>query len=302
MIAAHTRYLPAEPVSVTETLRPLARGGNGPSFHRDASGIWIAARTPLGPGTLHLTGIVGGVSARGFGDGGEWLIDGVPELLGGRDDWSQLNVSGIPLLAEARRRHPGLRLSRNRLVTEMLVPAILEQKVTTVEAWRGWRQLTRRHGTPAPGPVPAGLVVAPSPQQWALIPSWEWHAAGVGPQRADTVMRSVRRASALERTLERDPAEAAILLATMPGIGAWTAAEVTARAHGNPDAVSVGDYHLAHSVGVALTGRRVDDAGMLALLEPWAGQRQRVLRLLALSGVRNPRFGPKITIQDHRGH
>jgi hypothetical protein len=35
--------------------------------------------------------------------------------------------------------------------------------------------------------------------------------------------------------------------------------------------VSVGDYHLAHQVGYALTGRRVDDDGMVELLEPWRG-------------------------------
>jgi 3-methyladenine DNA glycosylase/8-oxoguanine DNA glycosylase len=82
----------------------------------------------------------------------------------------------------------------------------------------------------------------------------------------------------------------------------WTAAEVTSRAHGNPDAVSVGDYHLAATVGTALTGSPVDDDGMLELLAPWEGQRQRVVRLILASGVRKPRHGPRITIQDHRWH
>lgn len=35
------------------------------------------------------------------------------------------------------------------------------------------------------------------------------------------------------------------------------------RALGDPDAVSVGDYHLPHEVGYALTGHCTDDAGML---------------------------------------
>ena len=65
----------------------------------------------------------------------------------------------------------------------------------------------------------------------------------------------------------------------------WTAAETRIRALGDPDAVSVGDYHLAHEVGFALTGERVDDDGMLELLAPWAGQRQRVIRLIGASGV-----------------
>jgi len=42
----------------------------------------------------------------------------------------------------------------------------------------------------------------------------------------------------------------------MPGIGPWTAAEVAVRALGDPDAVSVGDYHLPSAVVFAFTGRR----------------------------------------------
>jgi 3-methyladenine DNA glycosylase/8-oxoguanine DNA glycosylase len=83
----------------------------------------------------------------------------------------------------------------------------------------------------------------------------------------------------------------------------WTAAEVTQRTHADPDSISVGDYHLAHFVGYALTGRRgCDDDGMLELLEPFRPHRQRIVRLLGLSGVRAPRYGARITIQDHRRH
>ena len=57
------------------------------------------------------------------------------------------------------------------------------------------------------------------------------------------------------------------------------------RTLGCPDTVSVGDYHLKNIVGWALAGRRdTDDAGMLELLEPWRGQRQRVVRLLLTGG------------------
>ena len=74
------------------------------------------------------------------------------------------------------------------------------------------------------------------------------------------------------------------------------------RAHGDPDSPSVGDYHLASFVGCALTGSPVDDDGMLELLAPWVGQRQRVVRLLAASGFTVPRRGPRITIHDHRAN
>jgi 3-methyladenine DNA glycosylase/8-oxoguanine DNA glycosylase len=110
------------------------------------------------------------------------------------------------------------------------------------------------------------------------------------------------RAAALERTAMLAPAAAAELLVTLPGVGPWTAAETVQRSSGAPDALSVGDYHLSALVGEALIGTRVDDDGMLELLEPWRGHRQRVVRLILASGFRPSRFGPRMTIQDHRGH
>lgn len=90
------------------------------------------------------------------------------------------------------------------------------------------------------------------------------------------------------------------VLTRLPGIGVWTSAETRIRALGDPDAVSVGDYHLAHEVGNALTGHRTDDDGMLEILAPWAGQRQRVIRLIGASGVREERRGPRMSVEDHR--
>jgi hypothetical protein len=49
-----------------------------------------------------------------------------------------------------------------------------------------------------------------------------------------------------------------------------------------------------------LTGRRVDDAGMLELLAPFTGHRQRVVRLIGLSGQRKQAFGPRLAPMDHR--
>jgi 3-methyladenine DNA glycosylase/8-oxoguanine DNA glycosylase len=84
----------------------------------------------------------------------------------------------------------------------------------------------------------------------------------------------------------------------VPGIGPWTAAEVGVRALGDPDAVSVGDFHLPNLVAYALAREpRGTDARMLELLEPYRGQRARVVRLLELSGIQAPRYGPRLAIQ-----
>ena len=106
----------------------------------------------------------------------------------------------------------------------------------------------------------------------------------------------------LEEAVGMAPEQAAQRLRAVPGIGAWTVAEVAQRALGDTDALSVGDYHLSQAVGWALTGRPVDDDGMVALLEPWRPHRYRVVRLIELSGARKPRFGPRMTVQDHRAH
>jgi 3-methyladenine DNA glycosylase/8-oxoguanine DNA glycosylase len=286
----------------------LRRGYLDPTIRFEPTGIWRTALTPEGPATMHLaragTGTAAGIQVNAWGAGAGWAIESVPELLGDGDDWSGLDVSGTPLLAEAQRRNPGLRLLRTNQVFEMLLGAIFEQKVTGKEARRSWRELIIAHGTPAPGPAPQGMRVFPSPETWRRIPSWEWHTAGVGPQRSATVMRATAVAAGLERTLAlgRGGPEVAQKLRSVPGIGVWTAAETTQRAHGDPDSPSVGDYHLPAVVGWALIGKPVDDDGMLELLEPWAGHRQRVMRLIEVSGYRKPTFGPRMTIQDHRSH
>ena len=65
--------------------------------------------------------------------------------------------------------------------------------------------------------------------------------------------------------------------------------------YGDPDAVSVGDYHIPNTVAWALAGEpRGDDARMLELLEPFRGHRGRVCVLLAAAGIAAPRFGPRM--------
>ena len=90
------------------------------------------------------------------------------------------------------------------------------------------------------------------------------------------------------------PHDAAFRLRLLPGIGQWTVGSVMATAFGDPDAIAVGDYHLKNAVVHALTGRvRGSDEEMLELLEPYAGQRGRAVRLLLALGQRPPKFGPR---------
>ena len=131
------------------------------------------------------------------------------------------------------------------------------------------------------------------------LPSWEWLQPGADGARPRTVVGAARRAAALERTTALGHAEADRALRSLPGVGAWTSAEVRARAHGDPDAVSIGDYHVAQDIGFALTGERLDDSGLLELLEPFRGHRYRVQRLVELGGIRAPRRGPRMAPGTH---
>ncbi len=256
--------------------------------------VWRASRTPGGVGTLRIALRGAAVRAEAWGPGAEWLLERVPALLGALDDPSAF-VPRHRVVALARHRRPGLRLTRTGLVMESLIPSVLEQKVTTDEAYRAWRLLVRQYGEPAPGPVPGRMCVMPDARTWALIPSWEWHRAGVDDKRASTIVRCVRVAARLEEAVFMGAADAQARLEAVVGVGPWTSAEVVQRSHGAADAVTVGDLHLPGIVGFALAGDRdADDAVMLSLLEPYAGQRHRAARLILLSGRVPARRAPRM--------
>ncbi|AEW94398.1 DNA-3-methyladenine glycosylase family protein [Streptantibioticus cattleyicolor] len=294
--------MPNAPLDLDLVLGPLRRGPGDPAFRVTPDGsLWRATRTPDGPATLRLTPRDGGVRAETWGPGAAWLLDRLPELLGAHDEPAGFTPRHR-LVHEAHRRHPGLRLCRTGLVLESLIPSILEQKVTSDEAYRAWRLLLQRYGEPAPGPAEwvGRMRVMPAPRAWALIPSWGWHQAGVDAKRSATILRAVRAAARMEEAAAMTPERAAARLQALPGIGPWTAAETVQRTHGDPDAVTVGDLHLPGVVGHALTGARTDDAGMLELLAPYAGQRHRAVRLILLTGVRPPRRAPRFAPRDFR--
>ncbi|MFD0315389.1 DNA-3-methyladenine glycosylase family protein [Streptomyces flavalbus] len=288
-------YVPDGPLDLGLVLGPLRRGPADPTFRALPDGsFWRASLTPAGPGTLRISGYGGEVRGEAWGPGGDWLLERLPELLGAADDPS-LFTPRHQVVALARHRRPGLRLTRTGLVLESLIPSILEQKVTTDEAYRAWRLLVRKFGEPAPGPVPVRMHVMPSARTWALIPSWEWHRAGVDNKRASTILRAVRVAARLEEAARMSPTVARERLEVVPGVGPWTSAETVQRSHGAADEVTTGDLHLPGIVGWALAGDRdADDGVMLSLLEPYAGQRHRAARLILLSGRVPGRRAPKM--------
>ena len=282
----------AAPLDLAGTLGIHVHGGGDASIRLRGSEAIRTTRTPDGPATLHIVVRGTTVDAESWGPGAERALDEVGALIGLDDDRGDFDPRRHRLVADLDRRHRGVRIGRTGRILEALLPAILEQKVTGKEAWRSLRGIVRRWGEPAPGPL--GLRLLPEPGLLAGIPYHELHPLGVERRRADLL----RVVCGHERRLEEAaalPREAGYArLRAVPGIGPWTAAEVMLRAVGDPDAVSVGDFHLPNVVAYALAGEaRADDRRMLELLEPWRGQRGRVVRLLELSGLRPPAFGPR---------
>lgn len=278
------------PVELAATLWPLAHGTGDPTIRFGADGVWRATRLASGTAAMQLRQLARDrISVRAWGPGAEEALAGAAELVGALDDPASLSPRH-EILRRTIRRHPGLRLPRSRRLFEALLPAICEQKVTGVEARRAYRALIRRHGDPAPGPP--GLRLAPDPARLAALPSYAFHPLGIERRRAEVIRAAASLAPRLEAMAS--PAEADRVLRSVPGIGPWTSAEVRRVALGDPDAISIGDYHIPSLVAWALAGEaRADDARMLELLAPYAGQRGRVQRLIEASGVRLPRFGPR---------
>ena len=283
---------------LARTLRPL-RSALSPGQTLFAPGVVaVASRTPTGIGTIRMAQRDGRVAAEAWGDGAEWLLERLADLLGFDDDLEGFSPQH-PLLHDVYRRSQGVRWGKTERVMEVLVPTIVGQKVTGKGASRSMRALIRAHGETAPGP--GDLRVLPEPSVLANLPYYEYHKFDIEKKRADTIRRVAARADRIERITSEPLVEGYRLLHAFRGVGVWSSALVVGTAMGDADAVPVGDYHLPNMVAWALAGEeRADDARMLELLEPYVGHRGRVIRLIKSAGIKAPAYGPRNSVRSIR--
>lgn len=280
------------PLDLRRTLWPLQTGRSDPTMRLDASSALRATRTPAGPATLHLRRSGDGLAATAWGPGRDWALEALPALVGAGDEPAGFDP-GHPTVARAHHRHPGLRIAATGRVADLLVPTVLAQRVTSREARRSWAGIVSAWGGRAPGPAP-GLRLPPAPAELAARPYWAYTRFGVDRGRAETVVRACARLDRLEEAVGLPRRRATARLTALPGLGPWTAAILMRHARGDPDTVEVGDFHVSNTIAWNLAGEpRGTDERMLELLEPFAGQRGRVVMLLGAAGQRAPRFGPK---------
>jgi len=286
------------PIDLPRTFWGIRRGTHDPTCRFEGTTIWRASRHPAGPVTLRLVPVGDHIEATAWGDGASEALDAVPDLVGARDDDQGFDPQH-PVVARLWRDLRSIRVPRSGAVTESLINVVLEQRVTTFEARRAQRQLVERWGEAAPGP--GDLRLPPDPEILANVAYYDLHVIGVERKRADTVRRVAASARSLDALASLDPAAARERLEQVPGVGPWSAAEVALVALGDADAVPIGDVHLPSAVTHALLGEAVDDDDvMLEALEPFAGQRGRVIRLIMAAGLKAPQRGPRYAPRDIR--
>ena len=264
-----------------------------------------ATLTPDGPATLQLTWTtdpapVGddGLDAAAWGPGAEWLLARAEAITGRDDVVVEIAEPGLAdgAVVEALAACRDSRLGASHALYHELLPTILGQRITSGEALRQWHHLTRELGGPAPGPaaVTSDLRLPPAPEALHRRPLWWFHPLGIEEKRARTLTEVARHPRKLFEWADLSPAEAADKLALIPGVGPWTIGTVRGTAMGDPDAVVIGDFHFANTVAWALAGEpRADDDRMLELLEPYRGQRGRVMHAVVRTAGSAPKFGPR---------
>lgn len=283
------RWQPGFPVDAELTLRSLRHGRDDPTHQVEPDGtLWRTARTASGTVTYRIRQQrLDDLLVDAWGSGAAELVNSVRTELG-EDDRPDLFRPTHPVLTAAWHRSPGLRVPCTGRLFEAIVPAIIEQRVVGLDATAAFTRLVRMYGEPAPGPAPDVMRVYPSPRAWRKVPSWAWRRAGVDLQRSRTLIQTSRCADRLDRCAA-DTARAYTLMGKLPGIGAWTAAQVGHRALGDADALPLGDYHLGRMTGMTLLGRPLADEEIEEFYEPFRPHRYRVLRLIEL----NPRLASR---------
>lgn len=278
------------------TVGMLRNGRHDPTTKIDPDSLWRATLTPHGAGTICITAWSSSTpQITHFGPGGQWLADRALDHLG-YSDTPPILVPAHSAVTRAQRRFGSLALPRTHSPYHELLPAILGQRVTAIEAFSQWRQLCVQYGSRAPGPRD-DLYVPPDPEVLSRQPYFVLHKFGIEKRRADALTRTAAFASRLIRDIDLSHTAPDIYtheLTRLPGIGVWTAATAGGVAFGDADALLVGDYHVKNTVAFALTGKsRGTDEEMVSLMEPYRGHRARVVRWLELDGWIAPKFGPR---------
>lgn len=275
--AATTSYRPSRPIDLRFVLM-------GAKSVTSVQGVrWWTTVTPEGASSVAFRPSSDGtIRADAWGPGTDWALTQLPRLLGADDDTVDEFRPDHPLIRRLAGQFDALRVGATGRWYEALSIAAIGQRVVTADAKTSRKRLAFRYGEQ---PVELAPVPAfPEPERMLRLPDHDFHRAGIDRGRARVIRVAARYADRLERLADVPGTDADRWLQRLPGVGPWTAALTASAAGGHADAVPVGDLHIPGMVSRALSGEDGDDERMLELLEPFAGHRQRVVRLIKMVG------------------
>jgi 3-methyladenine DNA glycosylase/8-oxoguanine DNA glycosylase len=238
-------------------------------IHIDAAGDWVHHHFDTSTGALQirLEG-PGAKAALAF-----WKKQVPP------DDGFEAFEPKTRLLSYLHRTFAALRIVRMPWLFDVAVSAILQQRISSTEAFAQFGRIAREFGTS----TPFGKAL-PCARDFARIPSFELERLGIDARRVGALL-ALSRAEAGHSFCRYEDFDRAALRSTLlriPGVGVWTSEMIAGFGAGDTDAVPLGDVHLPSLVCRALSAstERESEDRMLALLEPFRPQRFRVIRLL----------------------
>ena len=172
-------------------------------------------------------------------------------------------------LAPLVRRRPGLRVPGTWDAFELAMRAVLGQQVTVAAARTLAARLVARHGEPVPRALARDDALTHAFPRPSHLAGADFAAIGLPRARAATLAAIVRAAldDASLFAPDADPARTLEHLASLPGIGPWTAQYVALRALRQPDAFPAGDIALQRAL--ARDGTRPTAAALERRAEAW---------------------------------
>lgn len=172
--------------------------------------------------------------------------------LSARPDAIAAHLGSHPLLADAVRRVPGLRVPGALDGFELAVRAILGQRLSVRGATTLAGRLAAHFGEEVETSFAGLQRLAPTAARLAETPATRLAALGIAPPRAASIRALARAVAAGRISLAPggDPEAAMGALQELPGIGEWTAQYVVLHGLGWPDAFPDGDLGLLRASGL----------------------------------------------------
>ncbi len=195
--------------------------------------------------------------------------------------------AGDPVIGQAVRSRPWVRIHRRPAPWEALAWSITEQLIELQRALEIQRRLVRRFGRRCPH---SGMRDMPEPAAIAALAPAELQAFDLAARRA-LALRAAAREVASGRVDLNDRERAWPRLAAIPNVGRWTLEMLSLYGQGHYDLVPAGDLGFIKLIGRLSTGNpkaRADEAEVRGFFErygEWKGLAGTYLVVAAATGT-----------------